>query len=98
MIKTIIKILALVVLAVFCFGWSPNYSVTYVPVTVSSFNTLWDIADHFYDCNEFSKFKGMCFEEYLYNIKTDKKNIALTKNGRALQVGDIVYVPIYKVK
>lgn len=96
MIKKILLATLVLVTAYMLVGWTPKYNVSHVPVVVGQNGTLWEIADAFYLSNEFYPVVTMCFEEYLYRIKHDEKNIHLTKNGRVIQAGDIVYVPIYK--
>ena len=96
MLNKILLGIVMLVLAGACIGWTPKYNITYVPVVVGQQGTLWSIADSFYDSNEFYPIVAMCFEEYLYNVKHDAKNAQLTANGRVIQAGDIVYVPIYK--
>lgn len=97
--KNLFKAIVLVMVAFVCWGYkdAPSYDVSYVPVLVGEGDTLWEIADGHYKYNRFPKIGGMCFEEYLHNVRHDPKNEQLTSNGRSLQPGDTVMVPVYKV-
>lgn len=97
MLKKLLMACALVLVAVVCWGYEPKYEITHIDVLVGHGDTLWDIADDHYKYNRFSQFKRMCFEEYLWNVKYDPRNEWLTANGRVLQPGDLVKVPVYKV-
>lgn len=93
--KTFIKIIAVIAFALMCNGFvnGPKYAVEYKTVKVTSGMTLWEIADANYMEGHP---KNMCFEEYLYNVRHDSHNERYTANGRSLQPGDEIKVPIYK--
>lgn len=95
-LKIALKAAAALAIAAVCSGYigGPKYNVEYKEVKVGAGYTLWEIADaNYLNC----KAGNMCFEEYLYNLRHDAKNDWLTANGRYLQPGDTVYVPVYKV-
>lgn len=94
--KNALKIIALLVVAAFCIGWEPSYDVEYVTVKAGSGVTVWRIAGAFYDENKLHPLKTMCFDDYY--TKVMQCNKALFANGRVLQPGDDVVIPIYKVK
>lgn len=94
--KTLVKIVMVLAFAFVCNGFinGPQYVVEYKTVKVTSGMTLWEIADANYMEGHP---KNMCLEEYFYNVRHDPKNEHLTANGRILQPGDEIKVPIYKV-
>lgn len=87
--KKFIFVAVLVVIAITTSGFTGEpEAVTIKPVKVASGQNLWTIADTCYLDNAA---RGMCFEEYHYNLKQKNQHL----KGRYLQPGDTVYVPCY---
>lgn len=85
--------LSIIVLLTTGFIGGPKYECSYRSYTVGKGQTLWEIANvNYIECASATR---MCFEEYLYNMR--QENIQLFQNGRMLQPGDSVKVPVYTV-
>lgn len=88
-----LMLVAVLVMAFFNFvGSNAPAEKRVIEYTVKSGDTLWEIADKHYKLTN----TGMCFDEYVYNLRKD--NEELQSNKRVLQPGDKVKVPVWKVK
>lgn len=86
-------VMAVSIMFVCGFIGGPEIKTSYNDYRVSAGETLWEIADaNYMACASGAK---ICFEEYLYNLK--QENIHLFKNGRMLQPGDPLKIPVYTV-
>lgn len=89
------RLMLAVVLALALFNWVGDNrpaEKSVIEYTVKSGDTLWEIADKHYQLTN----TGMCFDEYVYNLRKENENLQSSK--RVLQPGDKVRVPVWKVK
>ena len=87
--------LAVVVLLTSGYTWveSNRYDTVEYVTTLKRGETFWSVCEDFYDQNED---KSMCFDEFRYEVR--QRNLSLLRNGRIPQYGDVVIIPVKKIR
>lgn len=67
-------------------------TINYIPVTVSTGETVWSISEKYFSQNKVK----MNFLEYVDKVRNSEKNSPYTKKTGCVMAGDLLYVPIYK--